>query len=202
MNLALNPFDSGKRPEIVLNTEIGKGIYDVVKNEVLEPKQIGDVLQKMFEEKMHPNAIGYGVSNLVQSSFNHGYNDFELHINGKIGMLLSHMDGSSKDVLDGIRADVYGHCGLMFGFKSRHIIATVHGDAGPYFAEDMWQSLIQITGKVECEIGNGSEYSTYILHKKLSVPDYAFAAAKGVRVQSYSQKVLDQMPHWVECELI
>lgn len=149
MNLALNPFDRGKKPEYIDEIVVDETVRKAVDkfNKVL-PKFIKlntkdmEVSYKMFKRYkwpvLTPNEIyvvhnlipatyysGPFMSILVGNSFNEGYNDFFLENSSDyVGMFLIGKEDNR------LRLNVEGDCGQGFGLKARYCDFTINGNSG------------------------------------------------------------------------
>lgn len=138
MNLALNPFGTGRKPEKVEVVEKHSGVkfsiddYLLVCNSKdkaitpvgLAPAQIMEVYNNL--KHYDTNLLGRYMAYLVQWSYQSGYNDFELEIEKPLdsfGWIIAKKDNP-------LRVKIDGDMKSFLGYKSKYVEFVVDGDVG------------------------------------------------------------------------
>lgn len=176
MNLALNPFDAGKKPESIDEILLDERVKETVEHfrsldfskiqtiiaakrklrkltlPVLEPILIDIVYQSIKSEEFDTTYV----SSLINTSYKHGNNDFILTAYGgdHLGALLS---GTKKNRL---RLKVDGDVGFGFGMRSRFCDFTVEGDGAELFGSDAYCCNFK-AGNLLYQCGNKSKKCTF-----------------------------------------
>lgn len=148
MNIALNPFDKGRKPEhiddVVMDTTVKDAVdyfrslnfskvddvNDAYKKlrrlelQVLEPSLIDVVYQNIRKEEFGSSYV----SALINTSFRAGNNDFMLTTCSD-ELVATHLRGLKRRRL---KLNVHGDVGFGFALKARYCDFVVEGNGGDY----------------------------------------------------------------------
>lgn len=157
MNLAMNPFDIGKKPESVdeivalqdenfkkhveyfnnLKVQYGwnyihKVMREAYRFEPLYPTQI-HILSKTLESDVYYRPVsGQFFTWVIQNSFDAGHNNFHLNVgNHRMSFLGYYLSGDRERRLELL---IDGSVGDLLGLKAQNVNFTVTGDVGNSFA--------------------------------------------------------------------
>lgn len=190
LDMAVNPFLGkipGRSPELVteMDFEQDELIEQILKQyrcikflddwtttiasisilelDVLTPKQIDVVLQRMirYEERPVSGITGLFVSKLVQDSYDRGYNDFVL-TTGNLGIdrIGWNLKGSLERKLE---IKIKGHVGYGCGYNAECSSVLVEGNAGDICGSNSVSSTIHVRGNTGYSCGSRSESSLFIV---------------------------------------
>lgn len=190
MNLALNPFDEGKRPEHVsrIDVEIDEAIkeylglfndpvifnnfsptdveyFDLCKQLVsgyksLTPSQVYLLTGMLSKELLGHEHFGGKLTSVIQKSYDNGHNNFELDIFDTTPCFL----GCSLKAEGSrrLRLVINGRAGDLFGRNAENVDFIINGDLGLHFSYGSVNCLFSVTGKVGAWYSGGlSKESRY-----------------------------------------
>ncbi|MBW3015903.1 hypothetical protein KY330_05770 [Candidatus Woesearchaeota archaeon] len=187
MNLALNPFGKGKKPEKVEDVKLDESLleeltlhylkfqeefifidevpvekimkYHIFKEplKVLKPGEIDLFLQKMDDFK--PDIFGLYLNRLIQKSYDNGNNDFCFQYTNYVEHFCSYLDGKRKNKL---RIKAYGDIDCYDGMSGLHDCEVeVFGRVASLFGVMGKHSLFKVHGSAGTELGCNSEHCVY-----------------------------------------
>lgn len=181
MNLALNPFGKGKRPETVDDVKLCEELEGQV-NEMFK-------VYKVFSTIAHCEGSGYDVkykwavnldlvalpppalyilskkmddhgeflSRLIQVSYDNGYNDFIVHGFNCLGVMLKGRQDRYLNVT------VKGNAGIFLGADIEYCDFTVEGSTSYGFAKRAYRSRFVVEANVENGLGGAESCSAEVL---------------------------------------
>ncbi|MBW3015918.1 hypothetical protein KY330_05845 [Candidatus Woesearchaeota archaeon] len=192
MNLALNPFDKGKKPEKIEAVELDSlddKILDMVKvyeenakygyahlnyclnhevkYPVLTPSEIDIALQLALRIKTQgvDYLTGPFFSKLVQLSFDAGYNDFKLHLEGTTKSHIGYKVRGREDKI--LKCEVFGDINVN-GFKEAiYCDAKIHGDVGFMFGHSSRHCTFEIDGNIDKLDTIRQHHNTYLVNEDM-----------------------------------
>ncbi len=146
-------------------------IEDIIQQEtaILRPAKIDEFLQKTkyFEDHMrYKYNTGLFISKLIQSSYNNGYNDFELNIKDldQINSLGRYLKGD-KD--NRIRIKLIGDAGNATGAESEHCEFIVEGNVDKAYGNNATNSFFYTTGNVDDWCGSNAIDCSFYIEKDM-----------------------------------
>jgi len=143
--------------------------------EVLDPSQINTLLQKIA---ILPRKEGYPIlmgclflNNLIQNSYNAGYNNFFLNPQGDIlSELGSKIHGKKNNPL---KINIEGNAGIFFGLESKNLVCNINGDAGYGFGLYSKNSAYDVNGDITDSFAVGSKNCRYNIHGNIEGINWA-----------------------------
>ncbi|MBW3015908.1 hypothetical protein KY330_05795 [Candidatus Woesearchaeota archaeon] len=176
MNLALNPFDKGKRPEVINTVMLDQIVNDTIDHfnslEIME--EPGNTWAEKFQNLKLPvlnaslidsvyqvikgkeNSAEY-ISALINTSYEAGNNGFCLTCSGEghVGIFLQ---GKSRRRL---KLKIEGDVGIGFGMHTKYCDFIVNGDAGNCLGWYSKRCKFILNGDAGEGFGNFSEHSCF-----------------------------------------
>jgi len=131
--------------------------------QILTPEQINLVLQttsKYEEHQKYENSIGMFISELIQNSYNQGYNNFTLNTTRlkEISHIGHHITGTPENPIE---ITIIGNTGKNCGWLSENSTYTIEGNAGSDSASRLKNTTYTISGNIGYLFGSQSENSTF-----------------------------------------
>jgi len=132
-------------------------------SDILTPTQINVFLQHttLYENNQHYSGItGYFISQLIQNSYNDGYNNFSLNTSElqDISFLGHRIEGTPKKTIE---LTVIGQTGRGSGWGAKYAAINLIGNTGHTCGKNSENSVFYITGDTERECGKFSINSTF-----------------------------------------